>query len=201
MSETCAAPIRLWRLGPWSRNPLMRGCDRLRSALVLVGVVFVLLMIPLAAAVGTETYSRLDNQTQAALATQHSTPATLVEDSRSGSAGEALSAAPQYQAHARVQWSVNGQTHTADVPTAAGAKAGQTVTVWLGPNGDLVAAPETGSQNAATAVSVACGIWVASTGGYCLLFLIVHLVASRRQQARLTREWNELDRPPGWHVS
>jgi hypothetical protein len=100
-----------------------------------------------------------------------------------------------------VQWSANGQTHTADVPTESAAKAGQTVTVWLDQNGDLVPAPETGSQNAATAVSVACGIWVTATGGYCLLFLVVHWVASRRQQAQLTREWNELDRPPGWHVS
>ena len=86
MSETCAAPIRLWRLGPWSRNPLMRGCDRLRSAMVLIGVFFVLLMVPLAAAVGTETYSRLDQQTQAELATHHPTPAKLVEDSQIGRA-------------------------------------------------------------------------------------------------------------------
>ncbi|AHK27514.1 hypothetical protein AZG88_19840 [Rhodococcus sp. LB1] len=179
----------------------MRGCDRLRSAMVLIGVFFVLLMVPLAAAVGTETYSRLDQQTQAELATHHPTPAKLVEDSRTGTTGEPLPAAPQYQAHARVQWSANGQTHTADVPTESGAKAGQTVTVWLDPNGGLVAAPETGSQNAATAVSVACGIWVTAAGGYCLLFLVVHWVASRRQQAQLTREWNELDRPPGWHVS
>jgi len=201
MSQTSAAPIRLWRLGPWSRNPLMRGCDRLQSVMVILGVLFVLMMVPLAAAYGTATYSRLDQQTQAELASRHAVPATLVEDSHNGNASEPLPASPQYQDHAKVQWSVDGVTHTADVPTAAGTKSGQTVTVWLDPSGSVVAAPETGSQIAATAVSVACGIWVTAAGGYSLLFLIVHLMAARHHQAQLTREWNELDRPPGWHVS
>ncbi|TQC42445.1 hypothetical protein EEB14_48840 [Rhodococcus sp. WS4] len=179
----------------------MRGYDRLQSVLVILGVLFVLAMVPLAAAYGTATYSRLDQQTQSELATRQPAPATLVEDSRNGTAGEPLPASPQYQSHARVQWSVNGATHTADVPTAAGAKAGQTITVWLDPSGGIVAAPDTGSQNAATAVSVACGIWVTAAGGYCLFFLVVHVMAFRHHQAQLTREWNELDRPPGWHVS
>jgi hypothetical protein len=51
-------PTRWWRLRPWNRNHLMRRTDRYEGLLVLAAATLVLLLIPIAAAVGTATHTR-----------------------------------------------------------------------------------------------------------------------------------------------
>ncbi|WP_455566898.1 hypothetical protein [Rhodococcus koreensis] len=75
-----AAPIRWWRLRPWSRNHLMRPSDRYEATLMLLTSVLVLLLIPVAAAFGTATHTRLEHQTHTLRAAVHQVPAVLLED-------------------------------------------------------------------------------------------------------------------------
>jgi len=73
--------IRWWRLRPWSRNHLMRSSDRVEATLVLLASMLVQLMVPVAAAFGTSTHTRLQHQTEALRADVDQVPAVLLEDS------------------------------------------------------------------------------------------------------------------------
>lgn len=75
-----AAPIRWWRLRPWSRNHLMRASDRFEAIIVVLAAAVVLLLIPIAATFGAATHTRLEHQTQALRAAVHEVPAVLLED-------------------------------------------------------------------------------------------------------------------------
>lgn len=55
---------RLWRSAPWSRNPLMGGFHRLETVAVAVIVAFVLLMVPIAGAIGTVYYANSSERAQ-----------------------------------------------------------------------------------------------------------------------------------------
>lgn len=71
---------RMCRLGPWSGNRLMRGSYRLESSVFLVVVALVLILVPLAAAFGTATHTRLDDQSRADRENRHQIAAVLLED-------------------------------------------------------------------------------------------------------------------------
>ncbi|BAH55851.1 hypothetical membrane protein (plasmid) [Rhodococcus opacus B4] len=58
-------PMRWWRLGPWSRNRLMRRGDRLEAVIMLLAAVLMVMLVPFAAAYGTATHTRLEQQAQA----------------------------------------------------------------------------------------------------------------------------------------
>ncbi|KAF0963842.1 Rv1733c family protein [Rhodococcus sp. T7] len=193
--------MRIWRLGPWSRNPLMRPSDRVESILVLVvAVVVVLLLVPVAAAYGTATHTRLDVQARAERATAQQVPAVLVEDARPGR-GEVPNGTPHDSDHARARWSLQTIAHTGDVPAPPGSRSGATVTVWINSTGEPVAAPATDTETAAAAVLTAVVIWAAGASGGAVLLCGVHAATTRHRMAQWDAEWNELDKPPGWHVS
>ena len=200
MTGLPTTPVRLWRRGPWSRNPLTRPGDRLESVLVLAVTVWVLILVPFAAAFGTATHTRLDAQTSADRATLQQVPAVLAEDALPGK-GDVPARWPQDSAHARAQWSVQGVPHTGDVTAPAGSRAGETVSVWIDAQGDLVAAPATGTDNAVTAGGAAVTVWVAGAMGGVVLLLGVYAATTRYNMAQWDAEWNEIDNPPGRQVS
>lgn len=178
----------------------MRPCDRLESVLVLVVTVWVLMMVPIAAAFGTATYTRLDAQARADRATSQQVPAVLVEDARPGR-GDVPARWPQDSAHGRAQWSVQGVPRGGDAPAPPGARVGETVSVWIDAQGELVAAPATGADTAAAAVIAAVVVWVAGAIGGVVLLLGVHAATARHRMAHWDAEWNELGKPPGRQVS
>lgn len=198
-----STPVRLWRVGPWSRNLLMRPCDRLESVVVLVVVLVVLILVPFAAACGTATYTRLDAQARAERAAEHQVAAVLVEDSRPVSGEHRPVWSAEDRGHARAQWTLAGRSHSGDVQSAAGARAGHAVSVWINSTGDLAPAPApaTGTENAATAVSAAVVLWSAGASGAAVLLRGVRWATSRHRMSRWAAEWNELGKPTGWHVS
>ncbi|QTJ71203.1 hypothetical protein HYG77_37890 (plasmid) [Rhodococcus sp. ZPP] len=192
--------MRIWRLGPWSRNPLMRPCDRVESTLVLIVAVVVLLLVPVAVAYGIATHTRLDAQARADRATAQQVPAVLVEDARPGR-GDLPTGTPRTSDHARARWSLQTIAHTGEVPAPPDARAGETVNVWLNSSGEPVAAPATNTETAAAAVSTAVVIWAAGASGAAVLLCGVHAATTRHRMTQWDAEWNELDKPPGWHVS
>ncbi|UYF95072.1 hypothetical protein OCS65_04655 [Rhodococcus aetherivorans] len=143
--------VRLWRQAPWSRSPLMRRYDRIESGLALMVVVFVLMMVPLAAAYGTITYdglverSRLDRQTS-----------RQVEAVVLGSAPGNAAARQDTETSPRtgevddgrwVRWMQDGQSRTARWDPAAGARPGETIDLWVDVTGTPVApSAERGGQ-------------------------------------------------------
>jgi hypothetical protein len=198
MAGEQTAPMRWWRLAPWSLNRLMRTSDRLESAAVLLVVVCVLLLIPVAAAVGTATYTRLGDQARTDRETGHQVPAVLLEDSWVGLSETNLS--PEESFLAPAEWIVDGTSHTGEVPTEAGAKSGQTVGVWTDPRGNLVDVPKTGAENAYTAVGVALGVWISSAAICFGILFGIFWAARKYQMSQWGREWRDLGTTPGWPV-
>jgi len=116
-SAPIPTPIRWWRLRPWNRNHLMRRTDRYEALLILAATIVVLLLIPVAAAVGTATHTRLEHQTQALRASIQQVPAVLLEDTHptpDTSAGALRAAGNQNTARAR--WSTPHGQRTDIVP-------------------------------------------------------------------------------------
>ncbi|MDJ0419691.1 helix-turn-helix domain-containing protein [Rhodococcus opacus] len=115
-----AAPLRWWRLRPWARNHLMRRSDRIEAAIVLLTAVLVLLLIPVAAAFGTTTHTRLEQQAQALRAAVHQVPAVLLEDTYLAPDTPEYSIRPAgAQNTARARWTTPHGERTAAVPTPA----------------------------------------------------------------------------------
>ncbi|CAG7633949.1 Rv1733c family protein [Rhodococcus opacus] len=199
MSGEQAAPVRWWRLAPWSGNRLMRGSDRFESSALLVVVMLVLLLVPVAAAVGTATNTRLGDQARADRESRHETTAVLLEDPRAESANVTWS--PESTFHAPAAWIIDGTTRTGQVQTDAGAKTGHTVSVWIDQSGNLVDAPKTGAENAVTAVSVALAVWTSSAAILMVMLFGIHWAEARYRILQWDREWRNLGKAPGWPVS
>ncbi|MFD7006191.1 hypothetical protein [Rhodococcus jostii] len=194
--------LRWWRLAPWSRNPLMRGTDRVDSVVAAVLIAFVLIVVPFAAAFGTVTYTGLAERSHAELQTRHAQSAVLVEDPRPVVVADAHSRSPDTQDRATAQWTApDGTLRSTDVQTAPGTHRGDTVTVWVDTNGNIVAEPRSGMQNAAIAVSAALSVWAGAAVGALLLYSGVRWISGRSRMRQWDREWNDLGRTPGWPVS
>ncbi|WP_009472548.1 hypothetical protein [Rhodococcus sp. JVH1] len=194
--------LRWWRLAPWSRNPLMRGTDRVDSVVAAVLITVVLIVVPFAAAFGTVTYTGLAERSHAELQTRHAQSAVLVEDPRPVVVADAHSRSPDTQDRATAQWTApDGTLRSTDVETAPGTHRGDTVTVWVDTNGNVVAEPRSGMQNAAIAVSAALSVWAGAAVGALLLYSGVRWISGRSRMRQWDREWNDLGRTPGWPVS
>jgi hypothetical protein len=193
------SPVRMWRLGPWSGNRLMRSSDRLESSVFIVAVALVLIMVPFAAAFGTATNTRLNDQTRTDRQTRHETPAVLLADSPAQLTDTA--AAPRSKGQAPARWTANGTTHTGQVQTEPEAKSGQTISVWIDQTGNLVDPPKTGTENALAAVGSALAVWT-TTAAICLLTLFgIRWAGTRYRMSQWDREWRNLGKAPGWPVS
>ncbi|MGW5152483.1 Rv1733c family protein [Rhodococcus koreensis] len=192
-----AAPIRWWRLGPWSRNHLMRPSDRLEAALVLLTATVVLLLIPVAAAFGTATHTRLEQQTQTLAAAVHQVPAVLLEDTYLAPDTPEYAIRPVgTQNTARARWTTPHGDHVAAVPTDTPAKAGQTVTISVDADGNLTGPIPSGPENTALAVTAACGLWTLTAGAVLLAAALAHRLFHRNRLRRWAHEWTQFDTPP-----
>ncbi|MFC0448842.1 hypothetical protein [Rhodococcus jostii] len=193
------SPVRMWRLGPWSGNRLMRASDRLESSVFIVVVALVLIMVPFAAAFGTATNTRLNDQTRTDRETRHEIPAVLLADSRAQLAD--TTPAPRSKGPAPAQWTANGTTHTGQVQTDPEAKSGQTISVWIDQVGNLVDPPTTGTENALAAVGSALAVWTTISSFFLLMLFGIRWAGTRYRMTQWDREWRNLGKAPGWPVS
>jgi hypothetical protein len=194
--------LRWWRLAPWSRNPLMRATDRCDSVVAAVLITVVLIVVPFAAAFGTVTYAGLAERSHTELQTRHAQSAVLVDDPRQVVVADARSRSPETQDRGTAQWKAPDDTlRSTAVETRPGTHRGDTVTVWVDTNGNVVAEPRSGVQNAAIAVSAALSVWAGAAVGALLLYSGVRWISGRSRMRQWDREWNDLGRTPGWPVS
>ncbi|NHU44159.1 MULTISPECIES: hypothetical protein [Rhodococcus] len=97
---------------------------------------------------------------------------------------------------------VDGAEHTGIVDSGVGARAGQTVTVWVDEDGNYMQAPNTGTDNAIGALGgAALGFLVLGTVGCGLLLIGFHWLLDKRHRAQWQREWQSLGHTPGWSIS
>ncbi|MCZ1074733.1 Rv1733c family protein [Rhodococcus sp. A5(2022)] len=196
--------LRLWRRAPWSGNPLMRRSDRVESALVLAVALFVLVLIPFAAAYGTATYARIGQLAMQEHQQRHQVAAVLLEEPapvRADALTDTATRGPGDPERATARWTTEaGETRTGRVEVPFGAKPGETIDIWIDSNGDPVAAPRTGSDGVVAGIVAALTVWGMGSGVALLLLYGVHRAGAKRRISALDREWNDVGRSPGWSM-
>ncbi|MEV4054168.1 hypothetical protein AB0J55_23495 [Amycolatopsis sp. NPDC049688] len=174
------------------RNPLARAGDRVEALLLLLVIAGAVLVVPFAAAFGSETYAAQTARAAEERATRH--PATAV--SLAAAAGQPYSTdgagAPADQTTVPAAWfDTRGARHTGEVLADAGSPAGTKVSVWLDQHGDLTSEPLSPSTSAADGVFAAVLLWAAVTGALAGLYGFGRFVLGRLHAAAWDRAWSE----------
>ncbi|MGV9861755.1 Rv1733c family protein [Rhodococcus koreensis] len=192
-----AAPIRWWRLCPWSRNHLMRFSDRVEATLMLLTATVVLLLIPVAAAFGTATHTQLEHQAHTLRAGVHLVPAVLLADTYLAPDSPEYAIRPVgSQNTARARWSTPGGERTGAVPTDTPGKAGQTITISVDADGNLTGPIPDSRENTVVAFTAAFGLWALTAGTVLLTAALAHTLFHRNRLRRWAHEWKQFDTPP-----
>ncbi|MFE2956017.1 Rv1733c family protein [Nocardia tengchongensis] len=194
MSHNSSPAWRVWWLRPWNSNPLMRASDRWEALFRLLAVAVMLLAVPVAAAIGTATYSSSAERISVENAAKTEVPATVLTEPK-----QTVAAGPAQAAHfeAQIQWKRDGDFGKGTIEVRRDTKVGSTVQTWLGPDG----LPGDQPQKPASAVTNGIGTCVALLVGvgFTLLALLwcVTRVLERLHAVRWESELRGLGRPIG----
>ncbi|WP_409332740.1 Rv1733c family protein [Trujillonella humicola] len=172
-------------------GPLERRCDRVEALSRAAAVVLVLLSLPVALAVGTVTAADLRDRAAEQTATRVQVPAVLTEDAEED-AGSAASRVPT-----DATWQgPDGAERRGAVPATVGARAGESVRIWVGPDGEVTRRPL--SPGMATTEGVLAGVLVALLSATVVVSLHVAVCweLDRRRDRRWTAEWARVE--PLW---
>jgi hypothetical protein len=169
----------------------MRGDYRVQFVLRIVMIALVGVAVPVAATVGTATYT---DMTQRADRTPvlHSVEATLDTDATPPPMGPGPTTA---QAH----WTVDGRQHSASVPVPDLARKGQQVPVAVTADGNPAPAPVDRSHALPDAVAAALMVLAGAVVVVVLMWQGVGMVFERRRRERWAREWAALANVPKWN--
>jgi hypothetical protein len=178
--------IRMLRMQPWNPNPLMRFPDRLLAVLRILAVLICLAVIPLAGAVGTDTYTSTAEQIRSDNAAKVLVTATVTAEPSYGGDGR--------HRDATVQWNHDGRTATATAPVPRTASRGDQVTIWLGPDGTPAAPPAPYGRATARGIIAAAYVLVGTWLGAVLIVQAADWWLLRRHGARWEEQWRLFDR-------
>lgn len=182
---------RCWAIRALGRNPLVRFSDRVEAAVLVLVFATVLVVTPLAGAIGTAVYDSRARLYAEEAQTRHTVAATVIEDSTVIADGDAK------VFRAGVLWHVDGLDHVGPVALTHEAKVGDQVAVWVDGSGDQVAAPTPTSQAGVDAMFSGAGAWLTVMAGVAGLSMFLHSRLSRRRYAGWDREWRALVRDDG----
>jgi hypothetical protein len=185
---------RLWNMRPWRRSPLMRASYRVESVVHVIAVVLMALVVPVAAAFGTATYTDVLAGSVPAPGV-HTVQATVDVDAHT------RAAILDNEATVAAHWSVRGRSVTGVIGTAADAKKGDRVSIWVGADGNPVQAPASRSTALPDAVTVA---FVAIIGAGSLIAMLLwggRFVLDRRLRRRWASDWATLAGSRKWNHS
>ncbi|MEU4294761.1 hypothetical protein AB0E63_41615 [Kribbella sp. NPDC026596] len=169
------------RLG-FGKNPLRRRSDRIEAVVLWCGLVVALLLIPVAAAVGTSVSNAVEESTARQRAVLHEVKATTLE----GTERTVPSAPGDMVSRARISY-VDAQGVAREVTTgvAIGTKAGAEVTIWLDREGYIARSPRSSADSSAFGTSAG---FLTLAGAWLLLWITVRLARVPLDRRR-AREW------------
>lgn len=181
---------RFWYRG----TEMMRPSDWVQAVLFAVVIIASAVLLPIALAIGSETYANQSSIGEEQRQTRYAVTATLTQDApplAHGSRGEVVTGTSEVPA----RWSQSdGTERTGKVKAYNGLKNGAPVRIWLDQNGNVTAEPVTGEQAAFVGIGIAAGIWVGATTALCALYLLVRFGLNRRRFAAWDQEWVRVDR-------
>lgn len=172
------------RHSPWSSNPLMRLPDRIERTVFAVGVAILLLLIPVAATIGSVTYSDLSLRSQQQRAEYVRVDARVIDTvpTRTGTDGATFATGI-----ATVQWSApDGSTRSESTEVPSDVQIGETTPIWCDANGTLVHAPVSAAGAVINGASTAMFVWVL---GAVFVGFLVYLTTVAGDRVRM-RHWD-----------
>lgn len=181
---------RWWRLLWPGRNPLARRGDRLEARLAVGLALLVLLAVPFAASLGSETYADRLAQASRDARTKHAVTAKLVaEPAVTVGIGEV------HNTHVLARWRLpDGTYRTGEVPVSAAARKGDAIMIWTDRAGEVTTPPVTTTGAATDAVTVGVTTWLVVLTACGLVFVAVRAVLARHRSLQWAREWERVER-------
>ncbi|WP_416566364.1 hypothetical protein [Nocardia testacea] len=175
-----AALTRIWALRPSNPSMLMRPCDRFETVLRMAAVVAVALLVPIAGALGTASYT----DTAAAVRIEQATRSTVEAEIVSEPVATGV-----HSVEARVAWKSDGRSAEAEVPVPATALAGDRIMVWIDEHGTRADPPRNPGAAATTGVTTAVTVLLLGTSGAWCTVCVVSWLLSRRRDKQWDTEW------------
>lgn len=183
---------RLWRRIHPGRNPLARRSDRVEAAVLVVVVLGLLIALPFAALLGSNTYRGQLAVAAEQQASHHPATATLLRNAPMTvpAADGAYLSGSSGSASVPARWTAaDGTERTGAIAADPGAAAGTQVPIWLSDSGDPVPVPVTTADAVTTGMLAAAFAWAMAAIGLVGLYWIARLVLDRGRAARWEREW------------
>ncbi|WP_112273931.1 Rv1733c family protein [Lentzea terrae] len=186
--------LRVLRQALPGRNELATAGDRLEGFVLVLAAVVALVAVPVAAAAGSEFYTRQSAQAVLEQQTRYRAKAVLTVDAPlvvgSAGPGGVVRSVP-----VPATWlAPDGATRHGTVRAQSEAKAGTTVPIWVKRNGDLTLAPLSAGGAAFNAIVVAVLFWTGAVGAMSLLHLVIRYAHKRSRMRRWAWEWERIAR-------
>ncbi|MFF8669768.1 hypothetical protein [Streptomyces sp. NPDC015242] len=192
MKTSRRTTVRWWR---WRRNALKRRVDVVEAWVVLAGWVCALLGGVLGGLVAADAVERAAERQRAQ---SRPVPAVLVRDAPGLSPARPAS---DHRVWGTVRWTApDGSSRQDRARVLPRTRAGSTVPVWVGRDGDLTTAPVSASEtrlHAALGGTLAGGFAAATVLGTAGL---ARLLLDRRRMAQWDADWERLDARRGWRT-
>ncbi|MDI9894336.1 hypothetical protein QM797_06310 [Rhodococcus sp. IEGM 1381] len=166
----------------------MRLPDRIERTAVVVGVAALLLLIPVAATIGSVTYSDLSLRSQQQRAQYVLVDARVIDATRS--ARSDTDGVTTVAGTATVQWSAPDgslRSGATDVPSAV--RIGATTPIWRDADGNLVRAPDTAAGAVVNGAATAVFVWFLGAVVIGGLVLLTTLAGDRSRMRHWDRDW------------
>jgi hypothetical protein len=177
------------RLARWlglDHNPLRRRTDRIETAVRLATTILFLVAVPIAGiAVGRQADHVALRLAHAQQAAEHQVTAVLLQQAQATGIPDPYTNVQMTDVLAR--WQAPGRPpRSGQVPVPAGARAGSTVTIWVGSSGAL-ASPPPDHRDIAGIVTVAVVVTTVLTS---VLLLETSTLARRALNRRRLNAWD-----------
>ncbi len=176
-----------WVLRVCSRNPLVRGTDRLELLVVTLAMMAILVATACAGALGTAVHDARYRVYIAQGQSRHAVTARATDDSTLVSRFD-----DRMVTRVHAQWLVNGTERSGSVNSGRAVKTGDLLPIWVDNDGDIVRAPTPASQAGVDAVGVAYTAWQAVTLAVAGLVWWGRSHLDRRRDSAWEREIRDL---------
>lgn len=184
----------LWACLQPGGNPLVRHSDRHQARVAALLLALVLVATPIVAVFGFVYHAGLAERAQTQYQQRSQVTATLLEGTSAVRTDMDGVRIPR-RAVALAEWSTqDGMTHTGQIPVAANAHKGDTLSIWIDRDGAQVRPPMTSSETMVVAALAAMGIWLAVALTLAGIYRLVCARLDRARYAEWDRQWQELDK-------
>ena len=182
MESFVVRPMTWPGLRIFSRNPLVRGSDRIEASVLAVAWLLVVVATACAGVLGTAVYDAKAQTFREQAQTRHAIVATAVADSEPAVSHERT--AFTVQAH----WRLNGTDHADLLSWHNSVKSGEPLQIWVDGNGTRVEQPGPVERAAVDALFAAVVGWLIVVAAVTQVVVLVRAHATRMQNAQWERD-------------